>query len=210
MSGTVRSGLFEAAARDGTGNRVMTSPDGITWTSRTSPNNEWRSVTYGNGLFVAVASSGTGNRVMTSPDGITWTSRTSTADYEWYGVIYGYNSTYGNGLFVAVALTGVDNRVMTSPDGITWTARATPVNLLWRSVAYGNGVFVAVSSASSLSTGKRVMTWQPQMSINTGNSQTGTVGTAVATAPNVICRDAANNPVYHVSFIVEAVSYPKS
>jgi hypothetical protein len=32
----------------------MTSPDGITWTTRTSAaDNNWMSVTYGNGLFVA-------------------------------------------------------------------------------------------------------------------------------------------------------------
>jgi len=45
----------------------MTSPDGITWTSRTSAaDNGWSSVTYGNGLFDAVSINGTGNRVMTS------------------------------------------------------------------------------------------------------------------------------------------------
>jgi hypothetical protein len=87
----------------------MTSPDGITWTIRTSAaDNNWVAVTYGNGLFVAVAESGSGNRVMTSPDGITWTIRTSAADNSWYAV------TYGNGVFVAVAYTGSGNRVMTS------------------------------------------------------------------------------------------------
>jgi hypothetical protein len=86
----------------------MTSPDGITWTSRTSAaDNAWYDVTYGNGIFVAVSLDGV-NRVMTSPDGITWTSRTSAADNNWYGV------TYGNGLFVAVAGSGTGNRVMTS------------------------------------------------------------------------------------------------
>ncbi|MDC1474477.1 hypothetical protein N8350_02575, partial [Candidatus Nanopelagicales bacterium] len=102
--------LFVAVASSGTGNRVMTSPDGITWTSRTSAaDNAWRSVTYGAGLFVAVASySGTGNRVMTSPNGITWTSRTSAADNNWQSV------TYRAGLFVAVASSGTGNRVMTS------------------------------------------------------------------------------------------------
>ena len=60
-------GLFCAVAINGTGNRVMTSPDGITWTIRTSAaDNTWTSVTYGNGLFVAVSNTGTGNRVMTS------------------------------------------------------------------------------------------------------------------------------------------------
>jgi hypothetical protein len=87
----------------------MTSPDGITWTIRTSAaDNDWTSVAYGNGLFVAVASTGTANRVTTSPDGIAWTIRTSVADNEWYAV------TYGNGLFVAVATTGTANRVMNS------------------------------------------------------------------------------------------------
>jgi hypothetical protein len=87
----------------------MTSPDGITWTSRTSAaDNDWYGVTYGNGVFVAVSDSGTGNRVMTSPDGITWTSRTSAADNSWHSV------AYGGGLFVAVSWTGTGNRVMTS------------------------------------------------------------------------------------------------
>jgi hypothetical protein len=45
----------------------MTSPDGITWTIRTSAaDNDWLGIAYGNGLFVAVAITGTGNRVMTS------------------------------------------------------------------------------------------------------------------------------------------------
>ncbi len=139
-----------AVSSSGTGNRVMTSPDGITWTARTSAaNNSWTSVIHGNGLFVAVASSGTGNRVMTSSNGITWTARTSTADNNWTSV------TYANGLFVAVATSGTGNRVMTSPDGITWTARTSAADNSWNSVTYGNGLFVAVSGTG---TGNRVMT----------------------------------------------------
>jgi hypothetical protein len=128
----------------------MTSPDGITWSSRTSAaDNQWASVTYGNGLFVAVAYTGTGNRVMTSPDGITWSSRTSAADNQWTSV------TYGNGLFVAVSNSGTGNRVMTSPDGITWTSRTSAADNDWWGVTYGNGLFVAVSNSG---TGNRVMT----------------------------------------------------
>jgi len=46
----------------------MTSPDGITWTTRNSAADlGWESVVYGNGRFVAVAAfGGSGNRVMTS------------------------------------------------------------------------------------------------------------------------------------------------
>jgi hypothetical protein len=61
--------LFVAVSTSGSGNRVMTSPDGITWTLRTSAaDNQWNGVCWASdlGLFAAVASSGTGNRVMTS------------------------------------------------------------------------------------------------------------------------------------------------
>jgi hypothetical protein len=88
---TYGNGLFVAVGASGTGNRVMTSPDGITWTSRSSAaDNAWYSVTYGNGLYVAVASTGTGNRVMTSPDGITWTSSTTAVNNNWCGVTDGW------------------------------------------------------------------------------------------------------------------------
>jgi hypothetical protein len=158
LSVTYGNGLFVAVSNTGTGNRIMTSPDGITWTVRTSAaDNTWDSVTYGKGLFVVVSTNGTGNRVMTSPDGITWTSRMSAADNAWLSV------TYGNGLFVAVACgvnttfcnTTAGSRVMTSPDGITWTSRASAANNMWSSVTYGNGLFVAVSYDG---TGNRVMT----------------------------------------------------
>jgi hypothetical protein len=151
---TYGNGLFVAIPeyKDGTGNKVMTSPDGITWTSRTSAADiGWRSVTYGNGLFVAVANSFSGsanNQVMTSPDGITWTLRTSASSNFWNSV------TYGNGLFVAVSSSGTRNRVMTSPDGITWTTRSSAADNNWISVTYGNGLFVAVSGDGT----QRVMT----------------------------------------------------
>jgi predicted RecA/RadA family phage recombinase len=115
------NGLFVAVSTTGIGNRVMTSPDGITWTSRTSAaDNSWNCVAFGNGLFVAVASTGTGDRVMTSPDGITWTARTSAADNLWASV------AYGNGRFVAASTDGTGNRVMTSTNGVSWTTSQTP------------------------------------------------------------------------------------
>ena len=106
---TYGNGLFVAVGYSG--DRVMTSPDGINWTARSAAGNDdnWYAVTYGNGLFVAVG--GGPDRVMTSPDGINWTARSAAGnDDGWFGV------TYGNGLFVAVG--ALLDRVMTSPDGI--------------------------------------------------------------------------------------------
>jgi hypothetical protein len=64
-------GLFVAIASTGvgTGDRVMTSPDGITWTVRASAtDNAWQVVRWSPelGLFCAIANTGTGNRAMTS------------------------------------------------------------------------------------------------------------------------------------------------
>jgi len=147
---TYGKGLFVAVSTSGSSNRVMTSPDGITWTSRTSAaDHSWKSVAYGNGIFVAGgddASDGF-NSVMTSPDGITWTLGTAALGAETWNSV-----TYGNGLFVAVSNL---SKVMTSPDAVTWTSRTSAATNQWNSVTYGNGVFVAVSSNG---TGNRVMT----------------------------------------------------
>ena len=107
---TYGNSLYVAVSRSGTNNRVMTSSNGITWTSRTSAsNNNWYDVTYGNGVFVAVSYDGIGNQVMTSTDGSNWSTRNSLS-----GVSNNWRSvTYGGGLFVAVSESGT-NQVMTS------------------------------------------------------------------------------------------------
>lgn len=122
----------------------MTSPNGITWTSREAASaSNWASITYGNGIYVATAWDGA-DRVMTSPDGITWTARTATSTTsQWLSV------TYGAGLFVAVSINAPE-RVMTSPDGETWTARSAASTEQWISVAFGNNTFVAVAVFAGL------------------------------------------------------------
>jgi hypothetical protein len=209
---TYGNGLFVAVASSGTGNRVMTSPNGVTWTARASSvGNSWRSVAYGNGLFVAVASTGTGNRVMTSPDGITWTTRTSAANNSWTSV------TYGNNLFVAVANSGSFNRVMTSPDGITWTIITSIVDNGWSGVTYGNGLFVAASVYNKFMTSPDGINWTLRTtaainnwtSITYGNNlfvavANSGVGNRVMTSPDGITwtsrTSAADNSWYSVTY----------
>ena len=229
-------GIFVATSTSGTGNRVMTSPDGENWTIRTTPaDNAWRSVCWSPelGIFVAVAASGTGNRVMTSPDGINWTARTSAADNGWYSVCWSPDRS----LFVAVAAIGsTGDRVMTSPDGISWTIRTSAADNAWRDVKWAAelGLFVAVASSG---TGDRVMTssdginwtartsaadnnwtalcWSPELSLFVAIADSGT-GNRVMTSSNginwTIRTSAADNSWAGVTWSPElglfvAVSY---
>jgi hypothetical protein len=95
---------------------VMTSPDGITWTSRTSAADiAWNALCWApqRELLVAVATSGsvTSNRIMTSPDGISWTLRSTPASTGWRALCWSAQ----RGQFVAVSNSGTGNRVMVSP-----------------------------------------------------------------------------------------------
>lgn len=193
-------GLLCAVA---TGGQVMTSPDGITWTTRTAPEaNLWRDVCWSPGLalFVAVAASGT-NRVMTSPDGIAWTARSAAAANQWYGVTWAPSLS----LFAAVSIDGA-NRVMTSPDGSAWTSRSAASALQWRKLAWAPSLslFCAVA-ADAVSTSVMTspdgtvwtsrtpavsaaswadITWSPERSLFVATSTGGYGTTPVMTSPN--------------------------
>lgn len=152
---------------------IATSPDGITWTSRTSPSaNLWLSVAYGNGVFVAVGQTSSGNNTstaITSPDGITWTQRTLPASQIWRSI------AFGNGIFVAARTASVIGGsetttapCATSPDGTTWTTQTTPATNYWRSIAFGNGIFVAVGYQGRMMTSPDGITWTQRTSSATG------------------------------------------
>ena len=96
--------LFVAVANSGYDTRVMTSPDGSTWTPQTpSSVKSWSSITYGNGFFLALAS----GTMMTSVDGVAWIER--------FAPVRNWNSvSYGNGVFVAVSLDGGSRQIMKS------------------------------------------------------------------------------------------------
>ncbi len=139
---------------------LRTSPDGITWTTRTVPASiGWHGATWAEelGLFIVVGGAfgaGTvGERVITSPDGITWTTRTSAEGAVgdlWYDVVWSPDIP----LLVAVGNdTDGAECVMTSPDGITWTARTVPVDQTYKRVVWGSaaGVFVTIGSNRILS-----------------------------------------------------------
>jgi hypothetical protein len=142
------NGQFVAVGNAGA---LMTSPNGVTWTSRTAAaNNNWNSIAFAENTFVAVSETGTGNRVMTSTDGITWISRTSAANDNWASI------AYGNGKFVAIGRSG---STMSSPDGITWTLGRSTDGVEWTAITYGNGIFVAVGTAALVMTSSDGISW---------------------------------------------------
>lgn len=122
-------GLFVSVANN-TVNNVMTSPDGITWTSRTTPAiGSLIGVCWSPQLNLFVATrTGSGTapssnlKILTSPDGINWTSRaTPTTDTGGY-IAVAWSPTLG--MFAAVnSSSSTPARIMTSPNGITWTNR---------------------------------------------------------------------------------------
>ena len=137
-------GLFVVVGSSGTsGQRIVTSEDGTTWTPQTTPTPDINlsSVIYGNGIWVAISSSG--GSTLTSTDGVTWTVHANVlTSNTWQKV------TYGNGLFVAVNnSTGSGSRSAVSTDGVTWSS-SNIGNFNWLDVAYGAGLFVAVSPVS--------------------------------------------------------------
>lgn len=156
--------LFLVAGANSSAGCAYTSPDGITWTSRTT------GVTTGLyaicwssnlGLFVAVGGLGT---IITSPDGITWTTRTSGISKSLQEVCWSSDKS----LFVAV---GTDGVIITSPDGITWTSRTSGMTYQLSGVCWASelGLFVIVSDMQKI-TSPDGITWTILSNTNQGYS----------------------------------------
>jgi len=152
-------GLFVAVGDNGT---ILTSPDGTTWTQRTSTPGPFGArvhlydVTYGNGLFVTVG--GDNGTILTSPDGTTWAKRNSGTSEEFLGV------AYGNGIFLTIGLNG---NILISPDGTTWTEGSYENSYsygFFKAATYGNGLFVTVSKNGTIQTSPDGTTWTERTS----------------------------------------------
>jgi hypothetical protein len=144
----------------------MTSPDGITWTSRTTNiNPTFGGVAYGNGIWVALADGSPGGTTFTSYDGLNWDeqatafggrsiffangifvtgSQWSEDGITWTAAIGAFNPfqiTYGNGYFVGVNDTGA-NRIFYSTTGKNWTSTPAASVANFESIAFGENKFV--------------------------------------------------------------------
>ena len=132
--------IIVAVGNSGT---ILTSPDGLSWTVRTSPTSEdLKGIIYGNNTFVAVGNSGT---ILTSADSISWTQRSSPdSGTDFTSIAYGSN--------VFVIAEKFSNGFLTSSDGITWTHYYLPgyssfldiTSVSFSRVTYSNNVFFAM------------------------------------------------------------------
>jgi hypothetical protein len=131
----------------GTSGGVYSSPDLVTWTSRSAGSQDFFDVIFANSIFVAVGNNGA---CYSSTDGITWTSRTAGAS--------SFNRIiYANSLFVAIATNA---NIYTSSDGLTWTQRTfsgSTSSLL--DVVWNGSQFCTVGSGGTIGTSPDGITW---------------------------------------------------
>ena len=120
----------------GQSGRIMTSPNGETWTARsTGTAISFANVRYGNGIWVATSETlNTAQKLYSSPDGITWTPRGATTNIAFRAL------TFANGQFVAIGNSAI---TQISTDGINWTSHTNPTTTV-SSVAYGNGLYALI------------------------------------------------------------------
>lgn len=136
---------------------ILTSPDGVTWTSVAPTNNSINGMTRTPTLWVAV---GRGGSIITSPDGITWTARNSGIPTEdIMSVVW-----TGNQL-VASGSTG---SIITSTDGIAWSVRAS-VGIYFNSIVWTGTQLVGVGAGGGIMTSTEGVQWTTRAS---GTTQT--------------------------------------
>jgi hypothetical protein len=166
------TGMFAAV---GAGGAIFTSPDGISWTSQTTPSG-FTTDLYAVAGYAASQNNptnpalrwvavGTGGASVYSTDGITWSvggaSNLTTQTLR--------SITQVSGTFYAVGDAGT---IISSPDGITWThrpynaANATTQNL--NGVTHG-AIFVAAGDSGTILTSGDGNTWTAQTSGTTSN-----------------------------------------
>ena len=143
------NGMFMIVGDAGT---ILTSRDGITWTTQTSgvATNLYDSMYISSiSLHIVV---GAGGVILTSPDAITWTARTSGVATDLWGL---ETNTTGS-IIVACGAGGV---ILTSTNGITWTSRTSGVIATLNDATWGASKFVVVGASGTVLTSADGITW---------------------------------------------------
>jgi hypothetical protein len=157
---TFGKGLFVAVGTEfsntNSRSRILTSPDGQTWTSRRAAlGEELYDVVYGNGKFVAVggryaANGDLLNLVATSTDGTNWYIQASVSSAALLGVAFA-NSTY--------VAAGEGGLIITSSDAVTWRPSGAGTTESLNAVAAISNLFVAVGDAGVIVLSRTGQQW---------------------------------------------------
>jgi len=119
----------------GTGGAIVTSPDGVTWSTQSSGSQEFLvRVAYGSGRFVVVGHNGT---VLTSNNGVSW-SPSSVATSENLVDVAWVNNT-----FIATGTGGV---IFESATGVSWAPRSSGTNYVLNGASWTGSKYVIVGS----------------------------------------------------------------
>lgn len=149
--------LFVIASTQAVANGIATSPDGTTWTGRTTATTSARNSCVWASRAGQIVIVGTSGLVLTSPDGATWTSRSAAAANTWQQVAYAPAlGDSSKGRLVAVASTGTRRIMYSDNGGVNWSlADSTNASLAFASVVYADsiGMFFAPLTAGSSGTG---------------------------------------------------------
>ena len=118
--------------------RVYTSPDSITWTSRTIPASGVEFISHNGAMWVAGRASST--QMIYSTDGEVWFEGAFPSASLWRDV------AWNGSLWVAIAQGG---QIAYSPDGASWTAGTIGFGTGWSRIESNGTRFVAVQNGSA-------------------------------------------------------------
>jgi hypothetical protein len=137
--------LFVAVGADDYYTRILSSPDGVTWTERGTPTGGMipSAIAWSGSRFVVVSQIESGSDMFRSTNGIDWTQDNMAMMKAFTCVVWGNNK------FVALANSGPNaTRADTSADGITWANHDMGTSRDWTGIAYSDslGLYVGVST----------------------------------------------------------------
>ena len=145
---TYGQGLYVAVGQSST---ILTSPDGVTWTSRSAPTSLSLidDIAFANGVFVAAGLAT--SPIIYSADGITWSIGSGTSPATAKGV------AYGNSKWVVVASGAV---YISTNNGASWTSTISIAALNnVTSLSFANGYFIASTSTPTLVRSSDGLNW---------------------------------------------------